>query len=67
VDFVEESSVEALVDSVGAVDSNGLPDSRSFGLFDSGFDTVGDEVHRRARTWPRIMTEPLPLHLVVSA
>ncbi len=47
VDFVEESSVEALLDGVGAVDSNGLPASCSFGLVDSGFDTVGDEVHSR--------------------
>ncbi len=42
VDFVEESSVEALLDGVGAVDSNGLPGSCGFSLVDGGFDTVGE-------------------------
>ena len=32
VDFVEESSVEALLDGVCAVDSNGLPGSLQFWL-----------------------------------
>src|SRR2546426_6824731 len=54
VDFVEEASVEALLDGVGAVDSNGLPGSCGFGLVDGGFDTVGDEVHSRVGTRPPV-------------
>lgn len=54
VDFVQESSVEALLDGVGVVDSNGLPSSRCFGLFDGGFDTVGDKVHSRVGSWPSV-------------
>ncbi len=45
VNFVQKSSVEALLDGVGAVDSNGLPGSCGFGLIDGVFDTVGDEMH----------------------
>ena len=54
VDFVEESSVEALLDGVGAVDSNGLPGSCGSGLVDGGFDAVGNEVHSRVGTWPPV-------------
>src|SRR5258708_335236 len=54
VDFVEESGVEALLDGVGAVDSNGLPGGRGLGLVDGGFDPVGDEVHSRVGTRPPV-------------
>jgi hypothetical protein len=40
-DFVEESSVKALLDGVGSVDSNGLPCSCGLSLVDGGFDTLG--------------------------
>ncbi len=44
VDFVEEPSVQALLDGVGAVDPNGLPGGGGFGLVHSAFDAVGHEV-----------------------
>jgi len=44
VDFVEEASVQALLDGVGAVDPNGLPGGGGFGLVHGAFDAVGHEV-----------------------
>src|SRR5258708_27570892 len=54
VDLVEESSVETLLDGLGAVDSNGLPGSWGLGLVHSGLDTVGHEVHSRVGTRPPV-------------
>ncbi len=45
VDFIKESSVEALLNDIGAVDTNGLPGRRRCGLFDSGLNPIGDKVH----------------------
>ena len=44
VDFVEEASIQALLDGVSAVDPNGLPGGGGFGLVHGAFDAVGYEV-----------------------
>jgi len=38
VDFVEEPSIQQLLDGVGAVDANGLPGGGGFGLAHGAFD-----------------------------
>jgi hypothetical protein len=48
VEFVEEASVQALLDGVSAVDPDGFPGSGGFGLVHGAFDAVGHEVHSRA-------------------
>src|SRR5690348_14321295 len=40
-DFVEEPSIQQLLDGVGAVDPNGLSRGRGLGLVHRAFDTVG--------------------------
>src|SRR3990172_2892290 len=52
VDFVEELSVQALLDGVGAVDPNGLPGSCGFGLVHGAFDAIGYEVNSRVGSRP---------------
>lgn len=52
VDFVEDPGVQALLDGVGAVDSNGLPGGGGFGLVHGAFDAVGHEVDRRVGARP---------------
>jgi hypothetical protein len=41
VDFVEEPSIQQLLDAVGAMDANGLPGGGGFGLVQGAFDAVG--------------------------
>src|SRR5881396_1437936 len=48
VDFVEEPSIQQLLDGVGAVDANGLPGGGGFGLVHGAFEAVGHEVYSRA-------------------
>jgi hypothetical protein len=45
-DFVEEASIQQLLDGVSAVDPNGLPGGGGFGLAHGAFDAVGHEVDR---------------------
>ena len=45
-DFVEESSIQQLLDGISAVDSDGLPGGGGFGLVHGAFDAVGHEVDR---------------------
>ena len=52
VDFVEEPSIQALLDGVSAVDPNGLPGGGGFGLVHGAFDAVGHEVDRRVGSRP---------------
>src|SRR3954470_13285460 len=52
VDFVEESSIQELLDGVGAVDPNGLPAGGGFGLVHGAFDAVGDELDCRVGSRP---------------
>ena len=52
VDFVEEASIQALLDGVSAVDPNGLPGGRGLGLDHRAFDAVGHEVDRRVGSRP---------------
>ncbi len=42
VDFVEEPSIQALLDGVGAVDANGLPGGGDFGLVHGDVDERAD-------------------------
>ena len=50
VDFVEETSIQALLDDVGAVDPNGLPGGRGFGLVYGGVDAIGHDPTDAARS-----------------
>ena len=43
-DFVEEASIQQLLNGVSAMDANGFPGSGGFGLVHSAFDAVGHEV-----------------------
>src|SRR4051812_38862322 len=52
VDFVEEASIQALLDRVSAVDRNGLPGSGGFGFVHGAFDAVGHEVDSRVGSRP---------------
>ena len=52
VDFVEETSIQELLDGVGAVDPNGLPGGGGFGLVHGAFDAVGHEVDSRVGSRP---------------
>src|SRR5437016_6068689 len=52
VDFVEEPSIQALLDGVGAVDANGLPGGGGFGLVHGAFDAVDHEVYSRVGSRP---------------
>ena len=52
VDFVEEASIQALLDGVSAVDPNGLPVGGGFGLVHGAFDAVGHEVDSRVGSRP---------------
>src|SRR5436190_2531236 len=52
IDFVEEASIQELLDCVCAVDANGLPGRGGFGLVHGAFDAVGHEVDRRVRSRP---------------
>src|SRR5438128_10787806 len=47
VDFVEEPSIQQLLDGVGAVDANGLPGGGGLGLVHGAFDAVAHEVYSR--------------------
>jgi hypothetical protein len=40
-DFIEEAGIQALLDCVGAVDADGLPDGGGFGFVQGAFDAVG--------------------------
>src|SRR6476660_5247432 len=52
VDLVEEASIQALLDGVGAVDPHGLPGGGGLGLLHGAFDAVGHEVDRRVGARP---------------
>src|SRR5438552_13649891 len=52
VDFVEEASIQELLDCVGAVDPNGLPGGGGFGLVHGAFEAVGHEVYSRVGSRP---------------
>src|SRR5207247_4580256 len=52
VDFVEEPSIQALLDGVGAVDADGLPGGGGFGLVHGAFDAVDHEVYSRVGSRP---------------
>src|SRR3954470_22419363 len=52
VDFVEEASIQALLDGVSAVDANGLPGGGGFGLVHGAFDAVRHEVDSRVGSRP---------------
>src|SRR2546427_629097 len=52
VDFVEEPSIQALLDGVGAVDTNGFPGGGGFGLVHGAFDAVAHEVDSRVGSRP---------------
>jgi hypothetical protein len=47
VDFVEEASIQALLDGASAVDPNGFPGGRGLGLDHCAFDVIGHQVDRR--------------------
>ena len=51
-DFVEEASIQELLDGVSAVDPNGLPGGGGFGLVHGAFDAVGHEVDSRVGPRP---------------
>ena len=51
-DFVEEASIQQLLDGVSAVNPNGLPSGGGFGLVHGAFDAVGHEVDRRVGSRP---------------
>ena len=50
-DFIEEASIQELLDGVSAVDPNGLPGGGGFGLVHGAFDAVGHELD--SRVWSR--------------
>jgi len=52
VDLVEEPSIQALLDGVGAVDANGLPGGGGLGLAHGAFDAVDHEVYSRVGSRP---------------
>jgi hypothetical protein len=52
MDFVEEASIQELLDGVSAVDPNGLPGGGGFGLVHGAFDAVGHEVNSRVGSRP---------------
>src|SRR3954463_4642202 len=52
VDFVEEASIQQLLDGVSAVDPNRLPGGGGFGLVHGAFDAVGHEVDSRVGSRP---------------
>ncbi len=52
VDFVEEASIQELLDGVSAVDPNGLPGGGCFRLVHGAFDAVGHEVDSRVGSRP---------------
>ena len=51
-DFVEEASLQALLDGVSAVDPNGLPSGGGLGLVHGAFEAVGHEVDSRVGSRP---------------
>ena len=51
-DFVEEASIQELLDGVSAVDPNGLPGGSGLGLVHGAFDAVGHEVDSRVGSRP---------------
>src|SRR5262249_3784195 len=51
-DFVQQSSIQQLLDGVSAVNSDGVWGGGGFGLAHGAFDAVGHEVNRRVGTWP---------------
>src|SRR6185436_18429140 len=54
VDFVEEPSIQQLLDGVGAVDADVLPGGGGLGLVHGAFDAVGHEVHSRVGSRPSV-------------
>ncbi len=52
VDFVEEASIQQLLDGVSTVDPNGLPAGGGFGSADGAFDAVGHELDSRVGSRP---------------
>src|SRR5512132_2887985 len=53
-DFVEEASIQQLLNRVSAMDANGLPGSGGLGLVDGAFDAIGHEVDSRVGAWPSV-------------
>src|SRR5215208_4348799 len=51
-DFVEEASIQQLLNGVSAMDANGLPRSGSLSLVHGAFDAVGHEVDSRVGSRP---------------
>ena len=51
-DFVEEASIQQLLDGISAVDPNGLPAGGGFGLLHGAFNAVGHEVDSRVGSRP---------------
>ena len=52
VDFVEEASIQELLDGISAVDPNGFPRGGGFGLVHGAFDAVGHEMDSRVGSRP---------------
>src|SRR3954469_14903654 len=52
VDFVEEASIQALLNGVGAVDPDGFPRGGGLRLVPGAFDAVGHEVDSRLGSRP---------------
>ena len=52
VDFVEEASIQQLLDRVSTVDPNGLHGGGGFGLVHGAFDAVGHELDSRVGSRP---------------
>src|SRR5215210_1478102 len=52
VDFIEEASIQTLLDGVSAVYPNGLPGGGGFGLVHGAFDAVGHELDSRVGSRP---------------
>ena len=51
-DFVEEASIQELLDGVSAVDPHGFPGGGGLGLIHGAFDAVGHEVDSRVGSRP---------------
>src|SRR3954469_14433677 len=52
VDFVEEASIQALLNGVSAVDPDGFPGGGGLGLVHGALEAVGHEMHSRVGTRP---------------
>ncbi len=52
VKFVEEASIQQLLDGVSAMDPHGLPGGGGFGVVHRAFEAVGHEVDRRVGARP---------------